>query len=102
MSYKPGQTIYFESQSLYPEIAISQDLIELKGIAVRPNCFGDALVIATHPGPVQTQVMMARYSKLSKKVTRAYALMLLLPNGQVGWIATENENYPVVTSEVEP
>lgn len=100
MNYEPGQLVYFDKR--WPpttHVVRCSDVIEMSGNKLVTTCVGDALIIGVIPGPVRVEIQIAiTGGKKSKKDSRGCALMLLLPDGQFGWIISDG-SYPRVTSE---
>lgn len=100
MTYRPGQLVYVDRRWPLKADAVKADVgVELCGDTITPSFNeGEALVVAVLPGPVREVVKHTRFGSESKKDSRGTALMLLLPDGQYGWIKSDS-GYPRVTSE---
>lgn len=74
------------------------NIVELCGGGFVPDCEGDALVICVHRGTARVETQVAITGKKSMKDRKGTVLMLLLANGQMGWIVSDGK-YPAVTAE---
>ena len=101
-TYSPGQLVYVDSRwPMSTQLGSTDDdgVVELVGARFDVTREGDALIIAALPAVVREemkQTWKASKSKVDRR--RGWVLMLLLPNGQLGWIRSDG-NYPRVTSE---
>ena len=83
---------------LRSDVNFYDNVIELCGGGFVPQCEGDALIICVHRGNARVEEQVAITGKKFMKSRRGTVLMLLLPNGQMGWIVSDG-SYPKVTAE---
>lgn len=100
MTFVPGQTVYITRATVLRAHADFGDVIELEGAQVVSQIEGDALVVAAKRGVVRAPQPKQFRKPETKRDRSAWALMLLLPDGQYGWLVGDS-SFPKVTTEPE-